>query len=236
MTSNLIAPHRLDAFGTGGTITTAAGYTYHTFTSSGTFTMVGSKPCDLLCVGGGAPGGSGARSNVNNGYSGGGGGAGQVITSLAVALSGPYTCTVGAASQQSTIVGLLTAGTGTAGVAGLGGVAPLAGAGGRSNTYVPAQLFAGGTSWGTGGGGGAGSGGAGPNADGSTTTAGGVGTTVWTVTYGVGGEAYCLASTPYGPPGTSGASNSGNGGGAGRDDVIAAGAGGSGVVVIRYLT
>ena len=63
--------------GTGGTITSAGGYTYHSFTANGTFTPPQAGNIEVLMVAGGAGGG---------GHHGGGGGAGGVIndTSLAV--------------------------------------------------------------------------------------------------------------------------------------------------------
>jgi hypothetical protein len=66
---------------TGGTITTAGGYKYHTFTTDGNFTVVqGTTTVEYLVVGGGGSGGAA------NGFTGagqytasGGGGGGQVI-------------------------------------------------------------------------------------------------------------------------------------------------------------
>lgn len=74
----------------GGTITTDATYTYHTFTSSGTFSVDNSETTnfDVLLVAGGGGGGSG--------YSGGGGGAGGVLIKTGHSLStGSYSVTVG---------------------------------------------------------------------------------------------------------------------------------------------
>ena len=57
--------------GTGGTVTTAGGYTYHTFTSSGTFTATGSGVINYLLVAGGG-GGGGTAGGMD--YASGGGG------------------------------------------------------------------------------------------------------------------------------------------------------------------
>jgi hypothetical protein len=73
---------------TGGTITYVDGYTIHTFTDSGTFTLISGGEVEYLVVagGGGAPG-----RDV-----GGGGGAGGLLTGTLPALSpGTYTVTVG---------------------------------------------------------------------------------------------------------------------------------------------
>lgn len=89
---------------TGGTITFAAdGYTYHSFTSSGTFTPSVALTCDYLVVAGGGGGG-----NFSTGAGAGGGGAGgyrttvgltggngAAETQLALTATG-YTVTVGA--------------------------------------------------------------------------------------------------------------------------------------------
>jgi hypothetical protein len=74
---------------TGGTITYSGGYTIHTFTSSGTFTVnSGSGNVEYLVVGGG--GGGGRHSGA-----GGGGGGFRTATDYAVTAQG-YTVTVGA--------------------------------------------------------------------------------------------------------------------------------------------
>jgi len=80
---------------TGGTITYAAdGYTYHAFTSSGTFTPNQALSCDALVVAGG---GSGGRSY------GGGGGAGGLLGFTAQAFSATgYAVTVGAGGAAQT--------------------------------------------------------------------------------------------------------------------------------------
>jgi hypothetical protein len=79
---------------TGGTITTSGGYTIHTFTSSGTFTVseasVGAE-VETLIVAGGGSGGNHSTSNGN----GGGGGGGVIYTTTGVLAQG-YSVTVGA--------------------------------------------------------------------------------------------------------------------------------------------
>jgi len=76
-----------DAFSAeGGTITTAGGYKYHTFTSSDNFTVLsGSKQVEYLVVAGG---GGGAGHRGISGQSGGGGGAGGYRCSVVGESSG----------------------------------------------------------------------------------------------------------------------------------------------------
>jgi len=95
---------------TGGTITQSGGYTFHTFTSSGTFTPITTFQAQVLVVGGGG-GGGGAAST-----SGGGGGGGALLQSVTV-------------SAGSTAV---VVGNGGAGAAGDGGEA---GKGGDSSFF-----------------------------------------------------------------------------------------------------
>jgi hypothetical protein len=74
---------------TGGTVTTSGGYKYHTFTSSGTFTVTeGSRTdAEMLLIGGGGSGGE---------FRAGGGGAGRVRVLPGLSLSPQaYTITVG---------------------------------------------------------------------------------------------------------------------------------------------
>jgi hypothetical protein len=75
--------------GAGGTVTYADGYTIHTFTSSGTFTLYSGGYIELLVVGGGGAGGGGRHA--------GGGGAGAVIHATNVLVTnGDYLVTIGA--------------------------------------------------------------------------------------------------------------------------------------------
>jgi len=73
---------------TGGTISTAGGFTIHTFTSNGTFTPTYTGPVDVLIVAGGGAGAPGI---------GGGGGAGGLIYNQGVVVSGGtgYPVTIG---------------------------------------------------------------------------------------------------------------------------------------------
>ena len=74
---------------TGGTITTAGGYKYHTFTSSGTFAAPLAKSgIDVLIVAGGAAGGGR--------YNSGGGGAGGMLEYTNQTANGSHTVTIGA--------------------------------------------------------------------------------------------------------------------------------------------
>ena len=74
---------------TGGTTSTAGGYTFHTFTSSGTLSAPEAKSgVDILIVAGG--GGGGGR------YYAGGGGAGGMLEYTGQTISGNHTVTIGA--------------------------------------------------------------------------------------------------------------------------------------------
>jgi hypothetical protein len=84
---------------TGGTTTESGAYRIHTFTTSGTFTVISGGEVEYLVVAGGGSGGG----NV-----GGGGGAGGLLTGTVASLAvGSYTITVGAggASAPSAVVG-----------------------------------------------------------------------------------------------------------------------------------
>ena len=133
---------------TGGTITYDVGYTYHTFTSSSTFTPSQALSCDVLTIAGGGGGG---------GENGGGGGAGGLVYLASQGLSSAQTVTVGAGGSgigsgngsqgSSSQVGSLTAAIGggygrglTEGVGGNGG----SGGGGSGNGTI-GQSFAGGS-------------------------------------------------------------------------------------------
>ncbi|MCX5792529.1 MAG: hypothetical protein NTY45_10030 [Elusimicrobia bacterium] len=73
---------------TGGTVTEIGGYRIHTFTTSGTFTVINGGSVDYLVVGGGGSGGGG--------WQGGGGGAGGLLTGSLTITAGAKTVTVGA--------------------------------------------------------------------------------------------------------------------------------------------
>jgi hypothetical protein len=84
----------------GGTITTTGGYTYHTFTSSGTFNVIsGTKGIEYLIVAGG--GGGGAHA-FGGGYEAGGGGAGGYIAGNTTVNAQSYSITVGGGGAGST--------------------------------------------------------------------------------------------------------------------------------------
>jgi len=269
---------------TGGTIVYGAdGYTYHTFTSTGTFTPLSSLTADILVVAGGAGGG---------GTVGGGGGAGGLLgfTNQSLSATG-YTCTVGAGGTGSTTntnfggngvnsqFGALTAaigggggvgidgGTGSTGGSGGGG----SGLGGTPGNGTSGQGYGGGTGGGQlgAGGGGAGAiggsyaqygaGGVGSSAysswgaatfagqnvngtyyfaggggGGTNSQAGGNANTVLNVGgYGGGGR----GGTDNGPGVATGTANTGGAGGGGRGNGSYAGAsGGSGIIIVRYVS
>ena len=84
------------ALPSGGTKTTSGGYTYHTFTSSGTFAnTIASLSIECLVVAGGGGGGSGD----DGGGGGAGAGAGGLIDTSATLSTGNYTVTVGGGGQ-----------------------------------------------------------------------------------------------------------------------------------------
>jgi hypothetical protein len=179
---------------TGGTITYSGGYTIHTFTSSGTFTVSsGSDDVEVLVVGGGGSGGNYSTTNAN-----GGGGGGGVIhnTAYAVTPTG-YTVTVGNGGAaipnatnsrgntgENSVFGTLTAlGGGGGGSTGSGAGRDGGSGGGGTNNYTGGSASqpggyanAGGTTgitWTGSGGGGAGS----VGVPGANTTTGGNGGT-----------------------------------------------------------
>jgi len=191
---------------TGGTITSDANYTYHTFTSTNTFTPLEKiKNAEILLVAGGGGGGGGTFTNAN---SGGGGGAGGVIaytgqtfyagtsyTSLigAGGAGGSTSVGVGSRGASSTFGALSAVGGGGGGAevsGGEGGTTGGSGGGADSKSTqagsagTAGQGFAGGSTAGSNGAaaGGGGAGGAGINAtsgsyDGGAN--GGVGTTAY---------------------------------------------------------
>jgi hypothetical protein len=236
---------------TGGTVTTAGGYTIHTFTSSGTFTVLqGVALCDVLVVAGA---GGGARLDGNGS---GGGGAGGLLEGSLSLFAGAYTVTVGAggaagassgangATGNNSVFGSATANGGGGGGAGAGLNGGSGGGGGQNSAPGTATQGtsggltgfgnAGGTGVGFGGNGGGGGGAGGAGQSGGSPSAGGVGRSNSysgsAVTYSAGGA----GQLALGVAASSGAANTGNGGGAGY--AASAGNGGSGIVIIRYLT
>jgi hypothetical protein len=261
---------------TGGTVTNSGGYTIHTFTSSGNFTVYVGGDVEYLVVAGGGGGGYDG---------GGGGGAGGLLTGTVTNLTpGTYTITVGEGGAASTSVGS-QAGNGTdssietlvvATGGGGGGAKTSAGAGGGSggggghggaSTYAggtatasPSQGRDGGDGASDGGGGGGGAGAVGADASSATNAGnGGIGlksSISGTSAYYAGGGGGGTFNTDVEPgtgglggggdgggknesvnPSTPGDTNTGGGGGA---DGIATGGGasdgGSGIVIIRYLS
>lgn len=163
---------------TGGTITVGSGYTYHAFTSGGTFTPSENITADILLIAGGGGGGT---------YSGGGGGGGAggvlLLANQSLTSGTGYTVSVGGGgaantSGQNSYFGALTQAVG----GGYGGSASAGGNGGSgggasdtgyaAGTGTAGQGFNGGTGTGAGsspGGGGGGAAEAGQNAYGDTT-------------------------------------------------------------------
>jgi len=79
------------------------GYKYHTFTSSGTFTVTGSGVVDVLIIAGGGGAGPGPLQNfVANG---GGGGGGLIYKPGHSVSTGSYTITVGGGGAPSSYTG-----------------------------------------------------------------------------------------------------------------------------------
>jgi hypothetical protein len=265
---------------TGGTITHAAGYTIHTFTSSGTFTCSNYGTVEYLVVAGGGSGGGGG------GYGGGGGGGGGMLTATGYPVSPGVgvTVTVGAGgigdagtgtgtSGGDSVFGSITAKGGGAGSYGYAnGIAGGSGGGGGSDNNQPpfvrvfggagiaGQGYYGGTGdyHGTGGGGGAGAVGANAPVDeahGGNGGAGAVSAISGSPVYyaGGGGGASTNNQTPPGyggiggggmgasgisVAGTAGTANTGGGGGGGNNSagVNVGYNGGSGIVIVRYVT
>jgi hypothetical protein len=217
---------------TGGTTADSGNYRYHTFNSSGTFSVTNApsaKSIDYLVVAGGG-----------GGYVGGGGGGGTLIVSGETVVRGSYAVTIGnvgnsngsdvtnggnSVFKSKTAIGGGAGGANSAnGAAGGSG----GGSGGTSRSggaaLQPTSMDGGygnaggngGTS-GTGGGGGAGG-----SSSGDTGGVGVSGSPLSSSLFGAGGDSF------YGSAG-SGTANTGNGGG-GLDAP-----GGSGKVIIRYL-
>jgi hypothetical protein len=239
---------------TGGTITNVGAYRIHTFTSSGTFQVTGGAgDVEYLVIGGGGGGGLGSRS-------GGGGGAGGYRTSITNYIAGnSYSVVVGAggaaaANGSSSSFDSFTSAGGGFGGSGGGGTGASGGSGGGGASWsnessgggvaglgnVPSTTPSQGNNGGSGrttqqfghqGGGGGGAGGAGaPGSAGAGATSNISGSDV--VRAAGGSQGFY-----GGGAGSAGPANSGNGGGGG-DGYFGPGvgsAGGSGVVILRYL-
>ncbi len=232
---------------TGGTVITSDGYTIHTFTAGGTFTVTAGGEVEYLIVGGG--GGGGAAG----GGGGGGGGGGFRTGSITVAPLA-YTITVGAggppdaSGNPSSAFGIEGAGGGkgatpatAAGTGGSGGggsrdgVQP--GAAGNTPSTTPPQGYAGGTSdttggnfW-RGGSGGGGAGGSGSNGGGDQSSLGefagdggpGKASSISgsEVYYAGGGGGYNAGNTAAGNRGDGGIGGGGAGGQANQGSPVA---------------
>jgi len=250
---------------TGGTITTANGYTRHTFTSTGSFVVTQGKATSVeyLLVGGGGGGGGDDVAGA-----GGGGGGGEVKIGSVVVIPGTYTATVGTGGAAGLKSATGDGGTGASssfyGVTAAGGSGGAAGGDGRDG--VSGTVGGGGSGLATGGDGGTGTvsnggsgttnaGGGGGGADGNGSSAssgvGGAGGSgrLWTpnsTRYGGGGGG---GGNPTGGSGTdgggagrsgtgagtAGTANRGGGGGGARFGAVG-GAGGSGIVIVQYPT
>jgi hypothetical protein len=211
-----------------GVVVSGVTYNVHTFTSSGTITVIRPGLVQLLIVAGG--GGAGAGRNSSTG--GGGGGGGQIYTGLTISSTsaisignggagGTYdipsgVASPGSAGQNTTVLGLTAIGGGYGGGSNnLGQAAGGNGGNGGGGGQVLAQ-----------GNGAVGLGTAGQGNNGVTNSGGSSNNQAG---YSVGGFG---GFNPSGG-GTPGAANTGNGGEAGYNQ-NSGGAGGSGVVVITY--
>jgi hypothetical protein len=249
---------------TGGDIIDTDGtYWYHTFLSSGTFTPAVALTTDYLVVAGG--GGSGTAIGAFTGFGTGGGGAGglrstvtatggggALESALSLATNTSYTVTIGAAGatgaagSNSTFATVSSVGggaggfaagsaNGTSGGSGGGGGISSSGSNGNGANGTNNQGFAGGNAgagaFGGGGGGAGGAGGTGSSARGAAGVGLAVAISGSSVNYAEGGlgGGQTTGNAPNQP------ANTGNGGIGGTNNLAANGAGGSGIVIVRYL-
>lgn len=240
--------------GTAFTITDGGlSYRVHTFTSNGSFVVAAGGEVQYLVVAGGGGGGGT--------FEGGGGGAGGLLSGTTTAAITTYSITVGtggaggtatvrSANGGDSVFDTFTAIGGGGGASSSPTFAANTGGSGGGGTNVSiagaagtaGQGFAGGDGRGAdaAGGGGGGAGGVGTTAlAGVAQPAGGVGVpstyrTGLSTTYATGGNGARRADNVTG---TAGAANTGNGGGgsAGSSGTTVGAAGGSGIVIIRYL-
>ena len=249
---------------TGGTVTTSGTDTINTFTSSGTLTVTGSDTAQVLVVAGGgsggnaiAGGGGGGGVQHNEAFPVPSGNISVTIGNGGAAIPGGSGGARGITGSNSVFYTLTAYGGG--GGAGLNGTALSGGCGGggaaSNNAMTPgsgSQGYSGGYGRQNGGGGGGGGAG-GPGVDcGSYSyggTNGGIGflsSITGTPTYYAGGGAGGGRDPANGGLGGGGSStstwagagtpNTGGGGGACQNDGYPSGAGGSGIVIVRYLT
>ena len=233
---------------TGGAVTNVGGYTIHTFTSSGTFTVVSGGEVEYLVVAGGGGGGSS--------WEGGGGGAGGLMNGTLSINNGSYTITVGEGGVGGRGSGTSNSRVPTNGSnSSFSGFVALGGGVGGQNT--PEQYP---TSGGSGGGGthtrvtpgnaigsdqfgnagglgiestlvGAGGGGAGAVGQGPTVSKGGdggVGLEYFGSYYAGGGGGGRRAGSPHGVGGNGGGGNGGTAGASAASNTGGGGGGGAG--------
>ncbi len=240
---------------TGGTITYSGGYKIHSFTSTGTsyfnVTSTGNGEVEYLIVAGG--GGGGGADNAP----GAGGGAGGLLNGTISITVQNYSVIVGTGGTQgdyysprnggdgvnSSFAGLNSKGGGGGAGGGISYVGRNGGSGGGGTwnniggNGTSNQGYNGGNSTGTtlGSAGGGGAGGIGQNNAGVGGTGLSISITGSPVTYATGGDgAAYLWGAPSATNGTTASANTGNGGG-GAGGYKYGGAGGSGIVIIRYL-
>ncbi len=272
----IIDPPAIPFSATGGDITYAGGYTYHTFTGSNDFIVTsGSESVEALIVAGG---GAGGRASIASGIGGGGGGAGgvQVVNisvsvnsyPVVVGIGGVAAVGTGASGGPSSFGG--TTSTGGGGGAERNAAATGGGSGGGASYYngvagsgIAGQGYNGGGNAGSiyGGCGGGGASQIGFSSSGDSGANGGDG--IYLADFsnfgasgyfggGGGGGARSLAGAQYGSGGVggggrgskydgsldavSGTQYTGGGGGGSAGNTRANGSGGSGIVIIRYLT
>lgn len=187
---------------TGGTITADSQYTYHTFTSTGTFTTFENiKGAEVLLIAGGGGGGSESDSN-STGAGGGGAGGISYLAGQTLFAGNSYTAVVGGGgaaggaggangsqgsnSQFSSVTNAVgggkgggTDGTGTNRNGGSGGSGGGAGSNGTSGTGTSGQGNDGGTVNNLNGAGGGGAGAVGGNASSTNGGNGGAGSSTY---------------------------------------------------------
>ena len=205
---------------TGGTITTSGNYKYHTFTSSGTFSVSAApsgRTIDFILVAGG--GGSDSEA---------GGGAGGVVEKLAQTIAaGSYAVTIGtggavqASGSNSLFKGDTALGGGRGNASGVGFSGGSGGGGTSGGTALQPTSASGGYGYAGGvkGGGGAGGAASGDTAGDAYTSS------TFNDSYGEGGNVDETAA---------GVGTNGKGGDYNRDTGTGY-AGANGVLVVRYL-
>jgi hypothetical protein len=217
----------------------------HTYTSPGTFTVVGSpKSIDFLVVGAGGGGGNGNGT----GFESGGGGGGGVVFGTRTITPGTYPIQVGGTTSPNTsgtpsfFTGSTTAiGGGAGGNGGQAGAPGGSGGGGAhpatgGGTGTPGQGNSGSPGGSSRGGGGGGYGSAGTlPSGGSGYTSSISGSPVGYAGGGAGGAGGSPGGSGGGAaPGGNATPNTGGGGGGANGPTAIGGNGGSGIVIIAY--